>query len=144
VHLTLVGGGGDAEPAVRQAATAAGDLVSWRGRVEDRAALRDVYRDHDVFVMPSFTESFGVAYVEALSQGLPIVHARGQGVDGLFPPDTVSEAVQPASPDAIAAGIMRLADRALRVREACVAAARTFDWERIARTYAGRYAEIAR
>jgi glycosyltransferase involved in cell wall biosynthesis len=34
--------------------------------------------------MPSIHETFGLVYLEALSQNLPIVYTQGQGVDGLF------------------------------------------------------------
>ena len=46
--------------------------------------LIEQYRKHDVFVMPSFTESFGLVYAEAISQGLPVVYSKGQGFDGQF------------------------------------------------------------
>ena len=34
--------------------------------------------------MPSFPETFGLVYVEAMSQGLPIIYTKGQGIDGYF------------------------------------------------------------
>ncbi|MGA2449158.1 MAG: glycosyltransferase family 1 protein [Polyangiaceae bacterium] len=38
-------------------------------------ALPDLYRSADVFVFPSYTESFGFPLVEAMSSGVPIVAA---------------------------------------------------------------------
>ena len=32
--------------------------------------LLDIYRDSDIFVMPSFTESFGLVYSDAMSPGI--------------------------------------------------------------------------
>ncbi|MBO7105493.1 MAG: glycosyltransferase family 4 protein [Fibrobacter sp.] len=46
--------------------------------------LIEQYQKHDVFVMPSFTESFGLVYAEAITQGLPVVYSKGQGFDGQF------------------------------------------------------------
>ena len=34
--------------------------------------------------MPSKTETFGLVYAEAMSQGLPVIYTRGQGFDGQF------------------------------------------------------------
>ncbi|HGK7332802.1 TPA: glycosyltransferase [Streptococcus suis] len=34
--------------------------------------------------MPSFHESFGLVYAEAMSQGMPVIYTRGQGFDGQF------------------------------------------------------------
>src|SRR5690606_34369935 len=39
---------------------------------------------HDIFMMPSVPETFGIVYLEALSQGLPIIFAKGQGFDGYY------------------------------------------------------------
>lgn len=46
--------------------------------------LIDIYRENDIFVMPSKTETFGLVYAEAMSQGLPVIYTRGQGFDGQF------------------------------------------------------------
>lgn len=46
--------------------------------------LLDIYRENDIFVMPSVTETFGLVYAEAMSQGLPVIYTRGQGFDGQF------------------------------------------------------------
>jgi glycosyltransferase involved in cell wall biosynthesis len=140
VGLTLVGGGGDGAAEV-EARIASGRFPFARllGRVDDPDALREIYRQHDVFVMPSRLETFGVVYVEALSQGLPIVHSRGQGVDGYFQPGTVAEAVDPDDPADIAAKVTALADRLPAIRESCVREARRFDWASIARSYADLY-----
>jgi glycosyltransferase involved in cell wall biosynthesis len=101
--------------------------------------LAAIYRAHDIFVMPSFRETFGVAYIEALSQGLPIVFTRGQGVDGYFEPGTVGEAVNPHDAEALKAAILGLAERLDERRSLCVAAAKAFDWQRIAREYVELY-----
>ena len=46
--------------------------------------------------MPSLTETFGLVYVEALSQGLPILYTKGEGVDGFFSP-SYGESCNPRS-----------------------------------------------
>lgn len=46
--------------------------------------LRDVYRSSRLFVMPSFTETFGLVYVEALSQGCAVICSKGEGIDGMW------------------------------------------------------------
>lgn len=38
----------------------------------------------DIFVMPSIFETFGLSYIESISQLTPVVYSRGQGIDGLF------------------------------------------------------------
>jgi glycosyltransferase involved in cell wall biosynthesis len=53
-----------------QQAGAAED-VDWKAY----GALPDLYRSSDIFVFPSYTESFGHPLVEAMASGLPIVAA---------------------------------------------------------------------
>ena len=37
----------------------------------------------DVFVLPSWQETFGLVYIEAMAHGKPVVAVEGQGVDGI-------------------------------------------------------------
>jgi glycosyltransferase involved in cell wall biosynthesis len=143
VTFTLVGGGGEGA-AELEALIDSGryPFVKRVGRVEDAASLREIYRRHDVLVMPSRLETFGVVYVEALSQGLPIVHTRGQGVDGYFEPGTVAEAVDPDDIASIAAGLAALDARLPGIRDACVRAAQRFDWSVVAATYVDLYQAV--
>ena len=45
--------------------------------------------------MPSFHETFGLVYIEAMSQGLPIIYTKGEGIDGYFKEATVGYSVNP-------------------------------------------------
>jgi glycosyltransferase involved in cell wall biosynthesis len=108
-------------------------------RVEDPRVLAEIYRQHDIFVMPSFLETFGVVYIEALSQGLPIVFSRGQAVDGYFAPGTVGEPVDPHDAESVQRAVLSIAARLDTLRPQCVAAARDFAWSSIAQRYVGLY-----
>lgn len=55
------------------------------GTIRDKEKIRSVMRQCNIFTMPSLTETFGLVYVEALSQGLPILYSEKEGVDGFFP-----------------------------------------------------------
>jgi len=134
--LTLVGARGDGEDQIdRLLTTGEWPFVKRIGRVDKRDALRDIYRYHDIFLMPSFFETFGLSYIEALSQGLPVVHSKSQGIDGYFAEGTVAEAVDPSNPAAIADGVSALADRLADVKALCIAASKNFAWSRVADSY---------
>jgi glycosyltransferase involved in cell wall biosynthesis len=85
--LTIVSAGkADFAPAAAQG-------VEWYDAV-DRERLMTLYRDADVYVMPTSSDTFGMVFLEAMSHGLPIValdrpYTRdivGDGVTGLLAP----------------------------------------------------------
>ncbi len=77
------------------------------GFVGEKEKLLEIYRQCDVLVVPSFRESFGLIYVEALTQGLPVVYTKGQGFDGNFEDGHIGYSIQPESPESIAEAILK-------------------------------------
>ena len=51
---------------------------------KNKLELLNIYRENNIFIMPSRTETFGLVYVEAISQGLPVIYSKGEGFDGWF------------------------------------------------------------
>lgn len=47
----------------------------------EKEALLNIYRNNDIFILLSKTETFGLVYAEALTQCLPILYTRGEGFD---------------------------------------------------------------
>lgn len=42
------------------------------------------YRQSNIMIVPSFLETFGMVYLEAISQGCFVVHSKNQGIDYIF------------------------------------------------------------
>ena len=61
------------------------------------------------FILPSHSETFGVAYAEALLCGTPILYTKNTGFDGIF--EDVGVAVDSYSIDSIAKGIIDILDK---------------------------------
>src|SRR5690606_9754782 len=83
VTLHLVGGGGNREKQVLDIAKKNPKYFRVHGVIGDKKALQNIYKYCHVFTMPSRKETFGLVYIEALLQGLPILFTRDEGIDGL-------------------------------------------------------------
>ena len=97
------------------------------------------YRRHDLFVMPSFSETFGISYIEAMSQGLPVIYTKGQGFDGQFNEGIVGFHVIPNDPNNIANKIEELLAGYEQISQNCLRECVSFDWNSIADKYKAIY-----
>lgn len=111
------------------------DGVDFRGPVarSDVAAAMD---SHDLFVMPSRLEGFGIAFVEALVRGLPCIGRKACAMPEIIDEQSAGRLVTTESPEDLAELVFRtLQDDDLY--EACAAAAPErrahYTWRRAAR-----------
>lgn len=102
----------------------------------------EYYKQSDIFVMPSLNETFGLVYAEALSQGLPIVYSRGQGIDGYFAEGQVGYHVRSKHPEDIARVIEEIVSSYEVISSRAKEASKSFSWERIASLYEKMYKQI--
>ena len=58
------------------------DQVQYLGELDDQAKW-NVYCGADLFVLPSFTENFGVVVAESLASGVPVITTKGAPWQGL-------------------------------------------------------------
>lgn len=97
--------------------------------------VKGLYDVSDVFVMPSFYESFGLVYAEAMSQGLPVVYTRGQGFDQWFPDGEVGWSVDPNRPNEIVNAILKITEDYKRYKGNALRGSNRFKWTRIVVEY---------
>ena len=87
------------------------------------AALEAAYEEADVFVLPSWYETYGMVLTEALARGLPVVTTTAGAIPGTVP-EAARLAVEPGDVDALSDALKRiLTDHHLRGRLAGAAAA---------------------
>ncbi len=101
--------------------------------------LLGVYRKNDLFVMPSFKETFGLVYVEAMSQGLPVIYTKGQGFDRQFRDGTIGYHVNANDYKGIATRIVSCVQSYERMSRKCTNAASGFRWDEICSNYIRLY-----
>ncbi len=103
--------------------------------------LVNYYRQSDIFVMPSFTESFGMVYAEAMSQGLPVIYTKGEGFDGQFEEGAVGYRVDSSSSDDIVEAVKNILNDYESISKRCTTNAAAFDWNNISEKYKKIYTE---
>lgn len=84
------------------------------------------YKAHDIFLMPSFHETFGRVYVEAMSQGLPVLYSAGQGFDHNFADGEVGYAIPPKDPETIANRVEDVLRNYVAISAACINGSKRF------------------
>jgi glycosyltransferase involved in cell wall biosynthesis len=92
-------------------------------------------RDADIFVMPSITETFGLVYPEAMSQGLPVIYSKGQGFDGYFLDGEVGYAVNCFDYKNIAQKILEIYSNYNSISLKCTNYSDKFSWKDISLEY---------
>jgi glycosyltransferase involved in cell wall biosynthesis len=120
------------------------DRIVWTGQIEGELKAA-AFAHAELFVLPSFSENFGIAAAEALQAGLPVILGKGVALSDLATECGAGIAVDP-DPDAIAAGIRSyLLDPSARARagtNAKACAAREFSMETMGARLVGLYETI--
>jgi glycosyltransferase involved in cell wall biosynthesis len=101
------------------------DRIKLIGKIDDP---RELLRASDVFAMPSLKEGLGVAALEAMASGLPIVASDVGGLREVIQHDRTGIIVPPENPAAIGSAIGRLMESAeLRAQMGAAARARVVE-----------------
>lgn len=142
VTLELIGGGGTIgnEDEIVKSTTYGKPYVTIAGRITDKSVLKEKYRECSIFAMPSWSETFGLVYIEALTQNIRLLYSKNDGIDGLL--DNVGVAVDPYSVDSIANGLRKIVTEYGSFEGNKDVDFSLFDWTCIADRYCDLYKSI--
>ncbi|MDO5457006.1 MAG: glycosyltransferase family 4 protein [Atopococcus tabaci] len=104
--------------------------------------LIDLLREQHIFIMPSYYETFGLVYPEAMSQGLPVIYSKDQGFDGQFQEGHVGYRVDPHDPLDIAENINKIVENYSELSQNAIQAYKKFSWDSLAEDYVAIYKSI--
>ena len=104
--------------------------------------LIEEYRKADIFALLSKTESFGIVYAEAISQGLPILYTKGEGFDTQFDDGVVGHAVDLSKNGDFVQKLESILKDYEGFSKRALEGASKFDWKKIGRRYSELYAEV--
>lgn len=143
--LVMIGDGPDRDDAEREARDLKVEAdVRFLGRLGNPVEL---LRASDLFLLPSQSESFGLAALEAMACGAPVIGSRSGGLLEVVE-DNVSGVLEPpGSVEAMgrrAMELLRDPTRHAAMRDAAVARARQFSAERLVPRYEALYEDALR
>ncbi len=78
--------------------------MQFRGRVP-RDQTAELYRDADVFVLPTLSDGFAITQLEAMAHGCPVIATRNCG--RVVTPEEDGLLVPPRDPEALATAVLR-------------------------------------
>lgn len=110
------------------------DMIKLHGFM-NKEEIIGLYRNSDIFIMPSKYETFGLVYIEAISQGLPVIYTRNQGFDGYFKEGEVGFSVKYDDVDEIVEKVKAIKDSKINLENLEGELRKSFVWENIAKTY---------
>ncbi|MBN1183882.1 MAG: glycosyltransferase [Bacteroidales bacterium] len=84
IHYTIIGNGPQKE-LLKQLVVSLEitEYVTFTDRIPYAEIAEEMYH-HDIFIMPSYFETFGRVYFEAMAMGIPIICAKNSGIFGIF------------------------------------------------------------
>lgn len=109
---------------------------------KSKEELKEFFKDSDIFIMISKKETFGLVYIEALSQGLPIIYSKGQGVDGYFEDVKIGEKVDCNNIDDISNAMLKIVKNYNEYKKNTNKESYIFNWDTISVKYLEIYKSL--
>jgi glycosyltransferase involved in cell wall biosynthesis len=143
-HHLLFAGDGPCAAWLREIADQkAAGKIHLLGHIANREELGDLYANCDALVHPNPREPFGIAPLEAMASGLPVVTPRAGGVLS-YASDGNAWLVEPSGAD-LATGVYGVfaddAARTVKIEQALRTAA-NFDWPQVAAVFFDLYDDL--
>jgi len=139
VKCNVVGyGDGNYADAIKKIVEENTEIIHNYGKITDKEKLLEIYRQNAVFAMPSKNETFGLVYIEALLQGLPVLYTENDGIDGFYE-EKIGEKVRSGDIEDIKSKLILLLENYNNYNIPTNILKHNHDWKRIAEVYQQLY-----
>ena len=114
------------------------DYIKYYGYMT-KENLIDHYRTSDIFIMPSKHETFGIVYLESISQCTPVIFSKNQGFDAKGNDGRLGLSVKYNDIPNIASSIIKIMDNYNHYSENCFNEIEDYRWDKINEKYIDVY-----
>lgn len=111
---------------------------------KSKEELINMYRQANIFIMPSRRETFGLVYVEAMTQGLPVIYSESEGFDRYFENGYVGFAVNNNDINDICQKVIKIKENYEEISKNCLKNIEKFKWENISDIYIDIYMNMVK
>lgn len=116
------------------------DFINYVGP-KNKEEIIDIYKDMDIFIMPSKHETFGLVYVEAMTQGLPVIYTKNEGFDQFYKDGEVGYPIKYNDYKEMAEKIDLILQNYEKISQNCIKNSQFFNWGDVALKYIKIYRE---
>lgn len=121
------------------------DHVTFKGKLPHGEVLKEMAKCR-VFCLPSWQEGFGVVYIEAMAQGVPVIGVKGEGIEDVIEHGVNGLLVSPQNVEEIVGAIDSLLSSPDYAKELAQRGKdtvyREFTWQNNARKTLGLYRSL--
>lgn len=107
--------------------------------VSDKTKLKEYYREADLFCMVSRHETFGLVYIESMSQGTPVLYTNGEGIDGYFAQGEVGYPVEYNDVNGAREKVTLILNNYSTISANCISYTKQFSKEKVTENYISCY-----
>lgn len=116
--------------------------INYLGVIENKESLLKAYRDSDFYIMLSKKETFGLTYLEAMSQGLPIIYTAGEGISSFFNDYEVGFSVNIKNDLLIDSKLETVLNNYQSISNNCINTVNDFRWSKVAENHIQIYSKL--
>lgn len=109
---------------------------------KNKEELKDFLRRMDIFTLLSSRETFGLVYVEAMTQGLPVIYTKNEGFDGYFEDGWVGVSVDISDENALEKAIQQVVSNYSDMVKHALKESQSFNWDDVNQSYITLYNKI--
>lgn len=114
------------------------DFINYLGP-KNKEEIVEIYKNMNIFVMPSKHETFGLTYVEAMTQGLPVIYTKNEGFDKFFEDGLVGYPIKYNDYSQMAEKIELIINNYQIMSRNCIRESKRFNWNDISQEYINLY-----